>query len=77
MAWEGLLMIIAFYQHGSILIPAWISNYIEHKVWDEITYPFPNFNGKAVEVWKLISNFTHTLLSMWLLIFAGIKINPC
>ena len=35
------------------MIPAWISNYVQHKVWDEITYPFPNFN---VEVWEL-SNF--------------------
>ena len=27
------------------LIPAWISNYIHYKEWDEITYPFLNFNG--------------------------------
>ena len=26
-------------------------------VWDEITYPIPNFNGAAVEVWEWISNF--------------------
>ena len=33
-------------------------------MWDEITYPFPNFNGAAivinsaaVEVWELLSNF--------------------
>ena len=26
-------------------------------VWDEITYPFPNFNDTAVEVWEWISNF--------------------
>ena len=25
--------------------PAWISNYILCKAWDEITYPLPNFNG--------------------------------
>ena len=37
-------------------IPAWISNYID-KVWDEITYAFPNFNGATVEVWECISNF--------------------
>ena len=24
---------------------------------DEITYPFPNFNGCTIEVWKWISNF--------------------
>ena len=23
---------------------------------DEITYPFPNFNGTTVEVWEWISN---------------------
>ena len=28
----------------------WISNYIHYKVWDEITYPFLNFNGATVEV---------------------------
>ena len=32
-----------FYYHGLTLIPIWISNYIHHKVWDEIVYPFPNF----------------------------------
>ena len=26
-------------------------------MWDEITYPFPSFNGAAVEVWELIVNF--------------------
>ena len=39
-----------FYEHGVTLIPAWISNYIHCKVWDEITYPFLNFNGATVEV---------------------------
>ena len=28
------------------------------KVWDEITYPFPNFNGCTAEVWERISNFS-------------------
>ena len=32
------------------LISAWISNYIHYEVWDEITYPFLNFNGATVEV---------------------------
>ena len=36
--------------HGSTLIPAWISNYMPCNVWDEITYPFLNFNGCTVEV---------------------------
>ena len=39
-----------FYLHGLTLIPAWISNHIHYKVWDEITYPFLNFNGCTVEV---------------------------
>ena len=32
-------------------------NYIYHNVWDEITYPFPNFNDATVEVWEWISYF--------------------
>ena len=39
-----------FYYHGSTLIPAWISNLMPSKVWDEITYPFLNVNGATVEV---------------------------
>ena len=34
-----------------------MSNYLHYKVSDEITYPFPNFNSAAVEVWELVSNF--------------------
>ena len=34
-----------------------MSNYLQYKAWDEITYPFSNFNGGAVEVWDWISNF--------------------
>ena len=40
-------------EDGSLTIPeapAWISNHMPSKVWDEITYPFLNFNGAAVEV---------------------------
>ena len=39
------------------LCGAWTSNHIHYKVWGEITYPFPNFNGAAVEVWEWKSNF--------------------
>ena len=39
-----------FYKHGLTLIPAWISNHIHFKMWNEITYPFLNFNGATVEV---------------------------
>ena len=46
-----------FYWHGLTLIPVWISNYMPGRVWDEITYPFLNFNSYTVEVWKWISNY--------------------
>ena len=32
------------YYNGLTSIPAWINNHIPSKVWDEITYPFTNFN---------------------------------
>ena len=32
------------------------------KAWDEITYPFPNFNGETVEAWEWTSK---------------IKVKPC
>ena len=31
-------------------------------MWDEVTYPFPNFNGATVEVWEWISNFSPHLI---------------
>ena len=46
-----------FYQHGLTLIPAWISNHMPSKAWDEITYPFLNFNYCTVDVCEWISNF--------------------
>ena len=45
------------FQGPLLLKPAWISNYIYYKLWGEITYPFQNCKGTAVEVLKLISNF--------------------
>ena len=32
-----------------------LTNPMPRKMWDEITYPFPNFNGATVEVWEWIS----------------------
>ena len=40
---------------GLTSILARISNHMPSKVWDEITYPFLNFNGCTVEVWEWIS----------------------
>ena len=34
-----------------------MKNHMLSKVWDEITYPFPNFNAFTVEVWEWVSNF--------------------
>ena len=39
----------AFYLHGLTLIPAWISNRMPCKVWDEIIYSFLNLNGCTVK----------------------------
>ena len=38
------------YQHRLTLIPAWIGNQMPSKMWNEITYPYPNFNGCTVFV---------------------------
>ena len=37
-------------QHGA-------SDDLHDKVWGEIAYAFPNFNGNIIEVWEWISNF--------------------
>ena len=58
-----------FYWHGLTLIP-WISTYIDYNEWDEITYPFSNFNSCAIEVWEWINNFI-TLSGILLLIHAN------
>ena len=42
---------------GLTLIQAWISNHMPSKMWNEISYPFPNFNCCTVEVWEWINNF--------------------
>ena len=54
-----------FTNNGSTLIPAWISNNMPSKMWDEITYSYPNFNGCTVEVWELDKWFHLTLYNTW------------
>ena len=49
--------------------PVLLSYYTHFKMWDEITYPFPNFNG-------CISNFNPRSTILWLLILVGIKVSP-
>ena len=50
---------------------------MHYQAWDEIAYPFSNFNSTTVEVWQWINNFITHLQEMWLLFPAAIKINPC
>ena len=44
------------HDHVITLIPAGISNYTYRNAWDEIIYPFPNFNGAVVHVWEWMIN---------------------
>ena len=55
-------------------MPAWISNYINYKVWDEITYPFqsPYIAQLKLENDEVISS--HTLLCMRLFIHAELNV---
>ena len=65
--YNGIGMLIGWHfkrtgTQGPLLL-AWINsypitdNYIHYKVWDEITYILPNFNGATTEVGVWISNF--------------------
>ena len=45
----------------NMVIPAWISNHMTNKVWDEITYPFPNFNGATIDVLGMNKLFHPTI----------------
>ena len=35
----------------------WISNYINYKLWSEIAYPYPNFNGCTSDIFNFIPHF--------------------
>ena len=56
-------------RHGLSLFLAWIHNHMLSNVWGEINYPFPNFNGYAVEVWErmidFILHFTRYVICPW------------
>ena len=53
-----------FLQPGLTEIPVWISIRMSNKLWNEITYPFPNFNGAAVKFGNGYMISAHTLLWM-------------
>ena len=42
---------------------AWISNHMPIKEWDEIMFPFTNFNACKVEVWVWICNLITNLIT--------------
>ena len=54
------------------LIPAWMNNDINQTVWDEINYPFPNFNGAAIGNGWAISS--HTYYVYYYLSMLGLKL---
>ena len=47
-------------------IPAWMSSHLPSEVCGEIIYPFPNFNGCTVEIWKWIN-----ILIMGVIMYPG------
>ena len=53
------LLITMITIHGPLLL-TWLNVIpeITCPVWDEITYPFPNFNGFTVNDWEWTNNFT-------------------
>ena len=56
-----------------------MNNYTHYKAWDKIMYQLSNLND-ATNRWSLGIDkkfSSHILLGMWLLIHAGIEVNPC
>ena len=44
-----------FHWDGLTWIPPWIITHMPIELWDEIPYPFQNFNNCTVGVWEWIS----------------------
>ena len=61
----------------SMVNPAQMSNHMSSKVWDEITYPFSNFNGCTIELWERINKFILYLMMDVITYSARIKVHPC
>ena len=47
------------------LVLAWISNFIRHKVYDDIVSPFPNINDATIEVWIWINDVIGQRQFIW------------
>ena len=45
---SGVVTSGPFHQHGLALMSAWITNHMHSKVWENITYPFTNFNSATI-----------------------------
>ena len=55
-------------QHKGEWEKAWRSNYTLSKMCNEITYPFPNFNGCNVEFWeKKLPHYSDVKWARWCL----------
>ena len=67
----------AFYKHGLNLIPAWISNHMHSKVWDEIISRFSKFNDCTVEVWEWIRYFIQHFIMIVITYPCWDKVTPC
>ena len=76
----------SFINSGLLLIPAWISNHMLTKVWHEITYQFPNFNGSSKPIAHFILDvITYLDIGHFFLLkkkkinvaFIGCRINMC
>ena len=55
--WYWLCRINTSVFHKNRGFPAWVGNHTPINVWNEIIYPFSNFNCCTIEVWEWISNF--------------------
>ena len=55
---SGLTILDPLYKHVLTSIPAYIGAHNSSKVRDEISHPFPDFNGATVAVWEWISTST-------------------
>ena len=53
---QDIIVLGSFYKHGVTLIPAWISNHMPSKMWDEITFSIPKLqrcNRWSLGMYKL------------------------
>ena len=72
-----ILLVYQFLLIQKSLFAFYIRDYIHYEVWNAITYPFPNFNGAALEVWGWKKHFvSHTTGHMDIFPYRWSKYNP-